>query len=128
MVALLVLVEFRLAALVIDGKAIPEEGLNVGNGIRVEAPVSEPSLAVEPFEGTLEAVNLGEVLDGLLESGTFGGVLVGKLEGESAGEVKRVTEGVPKGVLACILDSVLEEGLGVTDGVTDGSVTGFMDG
>ena len=68
-----------------DGKAKPEDGLKVGSGIRVDAPVPEAIPAVEPLEDTLRDPNPGGTPDDLLELGTFGGVLVGMVEGEFKG-------------------------------------------
>ena len=79
-VAFLDLVEIRLAGCVIDGNAVPEDGLNVGKGIRVEVPAPEP---VPPVGLVVGAIGTEYLVDeaGLLESGTFGGVFVGKSEG-----------------------------------------------
>lgn len=84
-VALLELVEFRLAALVIDGNAMLEEGLNVGKGIRVKVPVPDPILPDGPFKGVFEIKNLGVVLAGLLEPETLGGVFEAVSEGTFEG-------------------------------------------
>ena len=79
-VAFLELVEFRLADCVIDGNAVPEDGLNVGKGTRVEVPAPEPVPPVGPMVGAFGREYLVDEA-ALLESGTFGGVFVAESEG-----------------------------------------------
>lgn len=124
-VALFLLVAFTPGAEVVDSKAIPEDGLNVGNGTLVEIPVPEPEMAVGWFGSTFEVTYLGEGLEGLLESGTLGGVF----EGVFGGGDESAYEGAYKGVFDGVLDGVLDGGLGgVLNGVTGGVVDNVLEG